>query len=568
MKAGKWLSLILAVAMVVSLAACGGGGNTTPSTGATGGQESQAPATQAPATQAPSTQAPQSEAPSTEPAPPEDTLSGTITVSFIARSGMEEALKRVAEGYEKLHPNVDVVIDLKADEGYYEWVTTVANSENPDVDIAEFYHGDVWSLDLMDFSDYIDLDSPYTDGTWGEQFNPAGQLYSAATQKMDRLAFFSTQVIWMYNKDIFEEVGVEVPQTWDELIDICEKIQAAGYQPVALGGDYDSINMTHVAWLSRIYNDQVTRSLVKTWHAQEGDFCYDPDIDADWEYDPTDPYNDTEDHMSYNILRVMNSILDGTWRFDSPGQKTVWTNFLRLFPKYCGGDAMFGLSTGGATTLFNQGKAAMTVNLSGAVAEFDRMMKEVEEYGFFTNADGEEVEGSVFHLGTFNMPSMEGEGVEAKARTIAGYVLDFSALNKDQDHNELVVDFLMYFSSPEGMSLYLDGLMDGGGSVDGPTYVYNVEYPEELAGKFDDIEDIGGAQHGYAYAFASGVPYIDESMREFYNDVYALLSESIDVDEFLKRYEDNILTYAPALCGALNISEKDLENPAAAPAGN
>ena len=563
MKAGKWLSLILAVAMVVSLAACGVGGNTTPSTGATGGQESQAPATQAPATQAP-----QSEAPSTEPAPPEDTLSGTITICFIARAGMEEGLKRVEEAYEKMHPNVDVVIDLKSDEGYNEWVKTVATSENPDVDIAEFYFGDAFALDLLDFSDYIDLDSPYSDGTWGEQFNPAGQLYSTATQKMDRLAVFSTQVIWLYNKDIFEEVGVEVPKTWDELVDICEKIQAAGYQPIAFGGDFDSISNTHMAWLSRIYNDQISRSMVNIFRAQEGDFCYDPDVDGTWEYDPTDPYNDTEDKVTYNIVRVLKSIKDGEWRFDSPGLTNVWTNFTKVFPKYAGGDSMFGMSTGGATTLFNQGKAAMTVNLSGAVADFDRMMKEVAEYGFFTSDSGEQVESSVFELGTFSMPSMEGEGVEAPARTIAGYVQDFSVLNKDQDHNELVVDFLMYYSSAEGMSLYLDGVMESGGVVYGPPYVYGVTYPEELVGKFDGIEDIGGAQHGYAYAFASGVPYIDESLREFYNDVYALYTGSIDVPEFMKRYEDNILKYLPDLCAALNISEKDLENPAAAPAGN
>lgn len=36
-----------------------------------------------------------------------------------------------------------------------------------------------------------------------------------------------------YNTEIFEKAGVEPPKTYDELIDACEKIKAAGYTPVA-----------------------------------------------------------------------------------------------------------------------------------------------------------------------------------------------------------------------------------------------------------------------------------------------------------------------------------------------
>jgi ABC-type glycerol-3-phosphate transport system substrate-binding protein len=34
-----------------------------------------------------------------------------------------------------------------------------------------------------------------------------------------------------YNKKVFEEVGVEVPKSWDELMAVCEKIKAAGKVP-------------------------------------------------------------------------------------------------------------------------------------------------------------------------------------------------------------------------------------------------------------------------------------------------------------------------------------------------
>ncbi len=37
-----------------------------------------------------------------------------------------------------------------------------------------------------------------------------------------------------YNKDIFAEAGVEVPTTYDELLDVCAKIKEAGYTPITI----------------------------------------------------------------------------------------------------------------------------------------------------------------------------------------------------------------------------------------------------------------------------------------------------------------------------------------------
>ena len=39
----------------------------------------------------------------------------------------------------------------------------------------------------------------------------------------------------LYNKDMFEEYGWEIPTTWDELIDLCEEIKAEGILPFYFG---------------------------------------------------------------------------------------------------------------------------------------------------------------------------------------------------------------------------------------------------------------------------------------------------------------------------------------------
>ena len=49
--------------------------------------------------------------------------------------------------------------------------------------------------------------------------------------------YISNPVMWWYNKDILTEVGVEVPTTWSEFLDVNQKILDAGYAPIAMEGD-------------------------------------------------------------------------------------------------------------------------------------------------------------------------------------------------------------------------------------------------------------------------------------------------------------------------------------------
>ena len=37
-----------------------------------------------------------------------------------------------------------------------------------------------------------------------------------------------------YNKEMFKEAGVEVPKTYDELLDVCQKLKDAGYTPITI----------------------------------------------------------------------------------------------------------------------------------------------------------------------------------------------------------------------------------------------------------------------------------------------------------------------------------------------
>ena len=49
-------------------------------------------------------------------------FSGTVNISLYSAPGVEEAWTAVGEAYEALHPGVDVVVDLKPQSSYADWV--------------------------------------------------------------------------------------------------------------------------------------------------------------------------------------------------------------------------------------------------------------------------------------------------------------------------------------------------------------------------------------------------------------------------------------------------------------
>lgn len=494
----------------------------------------------------------------------------TITICTTNDPGMQAAWTALADAYMEKHPEVNVVVDLKASDNYDQWVQTAFTSDDPTADIVNInYAGDTKAGKSINYAEYIDNDSPYSDGTWGEQFDVSKQAINMADNSFDALSVNTVQVIWLYNADIFEEVGVEAPTTWDELIDVCEKIQAAGYQPIAMDGDYTSFYSQTMGWLAQIYADQTNRSYIEITRAQEGDYCYDPDIDGTWSYDPTDPYNDDSDHVTQNVVRAFAAVKDGTRRGDTEGMKTVWSNFAKVFPQYVGGDAFFGTNFNGAKTLFYQGKAAMMVNIASGIVEFNNDMKTLEAGEAVEDNEGNAIENvQQFTLGTFNMPSMSGEGIEADARTIEVATGFIGCISKSQAHDDLVVDFLMYYSSAEGQSVFINAGLEDEYVPNGQSLVYGVTYPDEIQAAFDALQLIGNVQKDFNNQLARGIGESADNFREFYEYSYDFLTGAIDVDTWAEKHEENIMSHVDAAMVEKGVGESDLANPQNQPTGN
>lgn len=545
----KILAVLLSLMMLTSLiAGCGQGSHTetTP-------------------TQAPTT----TTTAETTPEPAKE-LEGTISINVQSSPGMAEAWQAVADSYTAIHPKVKVVVDLKPSEGYGEWIKNMFGTANPTADIVNINMAGPASVDKdINFLEYVNNDSPYSAGAWKDQFNFEMQTKDLAKNTWNNLCLESVQVLWCYNKDIFAKVGVEPPKTWNELIEISEKLMQAGYQPIAMAGDFQSFWAGQMGWLAQIYADQTTRSLLNTYRAQEGDYLFDPTLDGKFKLNISDPFNDDAWKVNQNPVRAYKAIKDGIYKPDSEGMKTVYSNFQKVFPKYAGGSAFFGTQNlVGDLPLFYQGKAAMFLDGGWRLPQFKLDMDKITA-GQEVTASEKKIEGvQKFEMGTFNMPSMEGPGIEAPARTIEVALGFLGAVKKDKAHDDLVVDFLMYYSSKEGFGKYMSAGLKAGWVPAGPSLVYGVDLPPEYASLFSNIKFIGNVQKGFGQMIARGAPRdVQESLREWYNYTQEFLNGKITVDNWANKHKANVMKYLPDSMKADKISESDLNNPQNAPSG-
>lgn len=499
---------------------------------------------------------------------PAKELEGTINVNVQAEPGMKEGWEAVAKAYMDKHKKVKVVVDLKPAEGYAEWIKNMFGTANPSADIVNInLAGPASSGKDINFMEYVNLKSPYSDGVWMDQFNYEMQGgKDLARNTWNNLSLQSVQVLWCYNRDIFQKVGVTPPNTWKEFVDVCDKLLKAGYQPLAVAGDFNSFWAMQMGWLAQIYADQTTRSMLDVYRAHDGDYNFDPDLDGKFKLDIKDPYNDDPWKVNQNPVRAFKAIKDGVYKPDSEGMKTVMKNFKEVFPKFAGDNAFFG--TKDALPLFYQGKAAILLDGAWRLPMFKRDMDKIAA-GEEVKSGEEKVEGvQKFELGTFNMPSMEGPGIEAPARTIEVAVGFLGAVKKDKAHDDLVMDFLMYYSSKDGYSKFMSAALSSDWAPAGPPLVYGVELPSEYAAMFKDLKFIGNCQKGFGQMMARGAPGdVQESLREWYKYTQDFFTGKIDVDQWAKLHKDNILKYFPESLKASKINESDLDNPQNAPTG-
>jgi len=160
-------------------------------------------------------------------------LSGDLTV-WIMQPGEDvlATLEDTADAFEAEHEGVTINYEsIPWDGGHDQFVTAIAGGQVPD--LAEL--GNTWLLEFAEQGAIAPVEWPE-----GEEFVP-GLADSAVLDGANYgFPWYAGVRALIYRTDVFEEAGVEVPTTWDELLEVGDTIAAEvdDIAPIRAAGVY------------------------------------------------------------------------------------------------------------------------------------------------------------------------------------------------------------------------------------------------------------------------------------------------------------------------------------------
>ena len=185
-----------------------------------------------------------------------------VTISFwhkYCQPGQVEVFEEICKEYEEANPNVKIEISTTTDDDMKTKLqVALGSSELPDVyqtwsgEYCEKFARGGYALDL----------TPYLeeDPEWKDSFYPA--CYSAFTYDDAQYALptrFDGQV-FIYKKSIFDQYGLEEPETWADLMAICETLKQNGVTPFVLG---DGLTWDAPHWYGALWQKCVPEEILE-----------------------------------------------------------------------------------------------------------------------------------------------------------------------------------------------------------------------------------------------------------------------------------------------------------------
>lgn len=327
-----------------------------------------------------------------------------------------KAFEEIAQKYEELHPNINIEFynymgDAANSTEYLSWITTQSIAGTlPELVMAqstelEGFRDNDWFVDLMP---YLQKPNPYVPGNerwidlFGEKIistrqSSTGELWSLP------ISLVATSIF--YNKDLFDELGLEAPETWEEFMHVSKTIKE---KTDVIPFLFDMSSTNNASWAYRVFLSFLFEPLL-------------PKIDL----------NGDEIVSSEEFARaVKNGILGA----DTPQHKEI----LRLFDEW---KDYFqrGFLSKPAPGLFSRGQAAMWW---GGIWEL--LPLEVDPL-------------RTFELGTFYVPRITTETTALADDSVpmrmiggaSGVQLAVSKSAMDKGIVDEAIDFLMYITTPE-----------------------------------------------------------------------------------------------------------------------
>jgi ABC-type sugar transport system permease subunit/ABC-type glycerol-3-phosphate transport system substrate-binding protein len=444
---------------------------------------------------------------------------------FFATNGTQyrEGFELVAKEYMARHPHIEVKLAF-IPLNFETWVRTqFAGGEKLAPDL---YNGNVTNNyghlgRWVSLDNYLNQVNPYTGLPWREtlDMNLVDKGKEAGSYYHIPLDFIEIGVF--YNRTIFEQRGYEIPRSWQEMMDLAERIKQDGNVPFAVPGSLREVWETQVGWVARMLGDTYYRTLVPEIMAREGDWDFDPERGGRFVQDLTNPFDDMLVDISRE--RLHQAILDGRIDFRDERSRSIyrrlkeWSRFWQ--PGFLGAN--------GDTThrLFLAQEALMELHHSGNVTW---MMKEIEDLP----------PEKRFEWGVFAVPPiLDDEYAVPQMRGMGGLGTLITVTKKsDPAHEKNVVDFAMYLTTPESMQKIVDLAIKNRRPITGPPAIKGVRLDPEIAARFEPFYG-----KGYERINFRGLDDEQESTFEWSVLLQDYLADRITLDQFVEEYQLTML---------------------------
>jgi ABC-type glycerol-3-phosphate transport system substrate-binding protein len=168
-----------------------------------------------------------------------------VTISFWKAPHIKtekDVWAKIIQKFESENPNIKVeFLETPWDNWDQKYTAAFAGSNPPDVSyMSEYFVRFAQNGKLADLSTYFP-------GSERDKYSKSVIDYSTVNGKLYTVPFLAATSVVLYNKDLFEKNNIQIPQTWDELVEAAKKL-TKGPDQWGIGG-LDVLNM--VAFLDQ-----------------------------------------------------------------------------------------------------------------------------------------------------------------------------------------------------------------------------------------------------------------------------------------------------------------------------
>ena len=498
--------LALALACTSLLAACGGGGDSTSNPGQStsegAGGNSNMISTQALSVEELGEGYNAKYLPDTSKI---NQFSGKIDVC-LDFEGTQSGWRALANEYKRLQGGaVEVNINTNySGSTYSQNLNQQLTNPNTDWDIVEgnLGYGSTYTY-CIDMYSAIGAPNPYCGENvqWSSVLEKAAYTTKEADTSNKSIILNSEimQTCWFVNEvalaaagelgyqNASEEVGY--PETWEDLISLCDYMQKAGYSnPLGISLTSASVESLQFSWLLRVYGDYYYRQFYQ--------YIMGGDLNSTWEnYDETENVVELNSGYGINYAKLLNILFNDDCDF-GPGNvgftSEVYRDFVSQLYKMKGY-----LMLNPTSSEFGDVRDKFEMQADGKASP--QIILDYQGFGInYTTATTEGFEAGYFDYpqmisGTYTSGDKVGESIVPETtitRDIGGNGGFLSIINHmgDSAQNTLNKDFIKFVMSPYGQTIYYKGLAANGDVPKGLSSVKNdlVVIPAEWKAYFEE----------------------------------------------------------------------------------